>query len=205
MISNQIVRDLIEADLVVADLTDLNPNAFYELGIRHSAERPAIQIAKNGTDLPFDIHDLRTIFVDLANQNSIIAARVSLARAALEIKSQTYRVSNPITNANAAFEMRRSDDPRDRVLAELQDRLRSLEIGMRRMNLNVPSTANQSDLVNLLRWEASRMKYKGATIDEIERHLKGVAVGIGLDLQDLTANNDALELRTSLGQINVPY
>ena len=52
MIGDRVVSDIINAELVVADLTDLNPNAFYELGIRHSTERPTIHIAKAGTALP---------------------------------------------------------------------------------------------------------------------------------------------------------
>jgi len=54
MIGNRMISDIIHAELVVADLTDLNPNAFYELGIRHSREKPTIHVAKSGTQLPFD-------------------------------------------------------------------------------------------------------------------------------------------------------
>src|SRR5438105_4668276 len=54
MIGDRVISDIINAELVVADLTDLNPNAFYELGIRHSTEKPAIHVAKAGTGLPFD-------------------------------------------------------------------------------------------------------------------------------------------------------
>src|SRR5215475_2549614 len=54
MIGDRMISDVINADLVVADLTDLNPNAFYELGIRHSTEKPTIHIARSGTVLPFD-------------------------------------------------------------------------------------------------------------------------------------------------------
>ncbi len=36
MIGDRVITDVIKSSLVVADLTDLNPNAFYELGIRHS-------------------------------------------------------------------------------------------------------------------------------------------------------------------------
>src|SRR5438874_5386705 len=45
MIGDRVITDITHANLVVADLTDLNPNAFYELGIRHSAEKPAINLA----------------------------------------------------------------------------------------------------------------------------------------------------------------
>ena len=70
MISDRVVSDIIHADLVVADLTDLNANAFYELGIRHSTEKPTIHVAKAGTVLPFDTLAHRTIFVDLTDWHS---------------------------------------------------------------------------------------------------------------------------------------
>src|SRR5271165_2172238 len=51
MIGDRVISDIINAELVVADLTDLNPNAFYELGIRHSKEKSVIHVAKLGTQL----------------------------------------------------------------------------------------------------------------------------------------------------------
>lgn len=57
MISDRMISDIVNAELVVADLTDLNANAFYELGIRHAAEKPVIHVAKAGTVLPFDKRD----------------------------------------------------------------------------------------------------------------------------------------------------
>lgn len=46
---------LLKADLVLADISTLNPNAIYELGIRH-ALRPysTIIISEEGTEIPFD-------------------------------------------------------------------------------------------------------------------------------------------------------
>jgi hypothetical protein len=44
----------INAELVLADLTDLNANALYQLGIRHATQKPAIHVARFGTVLPFD-------------------------------------------------------------------------------------------------------------------------------------------------------
>ena len=45
------IGDVIDADRVVTDLTDPNPNAFYGLGVRHSTEKPTIHVAR-GTALP---------------------------------------------------------------------------------------------------------------------------------------------------------
>jgi hypothetical protein len=127
MITNRMILDIIHADLVVADLTDLNANAFYELGIRHSTERPVIHLARYGTPLPFDTATHRTIFVDLTEWQSIVRCRSQLARSARAIQDPEFRVSNPITQANASFKMRESADPRDLVLVQLQDRMRALE------------------------------------------------------------------------------
>ena len=43
-ITKQIIDHLINDALVVADLTDRNPNVFYELAIRHAVRKPIVQI-----------------------------------------------------------------------------------------------------------------------------------------------------------------
>ncbi len=123
MITDRVVTDIINAELVIADLTELNANAFYELGIRHSTELPTIHVAKEGTELPFDNMGHRAIFVDMTNWADIEEARATLARAARAITVPGYKVSNPITQANASFRMRKSEDPRDQLIAGLQTRL----------------------------------------------------------------------------------
>jgi hypothetical protein len=53
----QMYRELLQADLVVADLSTLNANALYELGVRH-ALRPytTIVISENKLMYPFDLN-----------------------------------------------------------------------------------------------------------------------------------------------------
>lgn len=62
MINTQIINRIIDDDLVIANLTDKNPNVMYELCLRHVVAKPIIHICENGTTLPFDIKDNRTIF-----------------------------------------------------------------------------------------------------------------------------------------------
>ena len=61
-INAQILKQIYNCDLVIANLTNLNPNVMYELAFRHSMGRPAIVIAQEGTKIPFDVIDSRTIF-----------------------------------------------------------------------------------------------------------------------------------------------
>ncbi len=61
-INDRVVRSVFEADLVIANLTNTNPNVMYELAIRYSFGKPAIVIAEEKTKLPFDVIDESTIF-----------------------------------------------------------------------------------------------------------------------------------------------
>ena len=122
MISDRMVSDIIRADLVVADLTDLNPNAFYELGIRHSRVKPVIHVARSGTVLPFDNASYRTIMVDVFGRQGIDRARTQLTTSARAIRAPDYKVSNPITQANASFQMLGSADLLDRVIQNPSER-----------------------------------------------------------------------------------
>lgn len=62
-ITPEIINHLIDDDLVIADLTTHNPNVFYELGIRHAAHKPFIHMIMEEQPIPFDIADMRTIFI----------------------------------------------------------------------------------------------------------------------------------------------
>lgn len=54
-ILKQIVEKINESDLVIAVLTDLNPNVWYELGIRHSLKNGTIMLIEDLQKVPFDI------------------------------------------------------------------------------------------------------------------------------------------------------
>ena len=54
-ILRDIVLDLDKADLVIADVTALNPNVMYELGLRHGFCKKTILITQDRSELPFDI------------------------------------------------------------------------------------------------------------------------------------------------------
>ena len=58
-----VIKHLIEDELVIADLTDHNANVFYELAVRHSVQKPVILLIEKPQKIPFDITTYRAIFL----------------------------------------------------------------------------------------------------------------------------------------------
>ena len=58
-ILQDIVEGIYQADVIIADLTGLNPNVFYELGLAHAMNKKVIIITQDLTELPFDIKSYR--------------------------------------------------------------------------------------------------------------------------------------------------
>jgi hypothetical protein len=90
------------------------------------------------------------IHAELVVADSIESGRAQLARSARAIAEPDYRVTNPITQANASFLMRESADPRDRVIAELRERISSIETRLSEPRLefrHVPDNRFDIDLL----------------------------------------------------------
>ena len=60
-----ILRDIIDSiansDLIIADLTDINPNVFYELGIAHALDKPVLLLTQDIAEVPFDLKSYRIL------------------------------------------------------------------------------------------------------------------------------------------------
>lgn len=62
LIQSTIVNDLLEADLVIADLTEHNPNVMFELGMRMAEDKPVVLIKAQGTGPLFDVDNMLRVF-----------------------------------------------------------------------------------------------------------------------------------------------
>jgi len=64
-ITEQMFREIINADLCVAVLTGQNPNVFYELALAQAIGKPVVILLEKSEETPFDVQDLRCVRYDL--------------------------------------------------------------------------------------------------------------------------------------------
>jgi hypothetical protein len=131
-ITNQVIELLLSADLVVANLTELNPNVMYELAVRHAARKPVVTIAEVGTALPFDLRDERTI--EYRNDMAGVPELRRMLAVAAEEALDDREPDNPVYRAAQTQVMREvapTDDQRF-----MFDRLDRLEALMRDVSSN---------------------------------------------------------------------
>jgi hypothetical protein len=132
-ITTQIIERLKDADLVIADLTAGNPNVYYELSLRHAVGKPVIHMARDGTAIPFDVFDSRTIFFTLECRRAE-AAREELKKQITRVQEPDYKPSNPIIEAIGIIALRASEQPNERQLAELMLKVDHLSANVAALN-----------------------------------------------------------------------
>ena len=115
IVTEALIAKIFEADLVVADLTGLNPNVMYELAVRHASGKPVIQILEEGQELPFDIRSQNTLYFacDLAGR----AEAVRMIQAAEEAVHRTSDLGNPIKRTVELRALAASNKGQDSIVA----------------------------------------------------------------------------------------
>jgi hypothetical protein len=66
-IIDQIWQGINTSKILVAELTNRNPNVFYELGLAHALNKPVVLICSNESDVPFDLQHIRVIYYDVTD------------------------------------------------------------------------------------------------------------------------------------------
>lgn len=70
----KIREQIVEARVLIADITGRNPNVFYELGLAHALEKPVILLTQDhAEDVPTDIRHLEFIRYDLSEHVQLLA------------------------------------------------------------------------------------------------------------------------------------
>ena len=92
-----ILEALNKANVVIADLTDNNPNVFYELGVRHTLSNRTILIAQGEEHIPFDLKPYPTTFYSKSLTN-IEEFKNDIKKKLQDIEKNPDRSDNPVAD-----------------------------------------------------------------------------------------------------------
>lgn len=125
MISLQIIENIYDSDLVIADLTNHNPNVYYELAVRHAVNKPYIQLIHKDQQLPFDLKDIRTIQYDF-HVKHVDDAKKKL-KELLNNVGKLGEMANPISTAINFKALKPSENPIAYVIPQIMQTLSSIQ------------------------------------------------------------------------------
>ena len=97
MIDRQIISRLRDAELVIADLATSNPNAFYEIGIRHMVGKPIVHMQQDTENIPFDVSLYSAVKYSMESVENIDRAIAELDRHVQAATDPEHEIDNPVT------------------------------------------------------------------------------------------------------------
>lgn len=199
-IIDKILRNLVECEMAVCDLSSRNPNVMYELGIRQAYGKKVVLIQDEKSQPIFDVSAINTVFYNsrriyedvIASQNNISEAIISTA------KEDSISLMSIANMRPATIEVQSENDDKqisEKLLLSILSTVRRLEQSqvMQSRKLNVPITSNDYilaryfDLQNDIDKAISRQKVDK---DELNYYRKKISFFISELLHDSNMLSD---------------
>ncbi|QQR97955.1 MAG: hypothetical protein IPK18_14250 [Sphingobacteriales bacterium] len=130
IITTQIIEHIVDAELVIADLTEKKPNVFYELAIRHAIRKPLVQMIRKGDIIPFDVAATRIIQFDLRNLDSVASAKEEITNQIKSLEAGNSDFHNPISVSLDLKVLKESGNVEERSLADIVEAVSDLRIAV---------------------------------------------------------------------------
>ncbi|HVE69352.1 MAG TPA: hypothetical protein VNB64_12305 [Solirubrobacteraceae bacterium] len=130
-IPTQVIDHVLTAKGAVADLTGANPNVYWELAVRHTAQLPVVLIASESEKgkMPADLFSMRTIFFDETSLKSSSAARDDVAKH-LSNAVTGGKVDSPVSTSINLMKLAEGTDV-EQTLATILGSIESLQRDVR--------------------------------------------------------------------------
>lgn len=174
IITSQIIQEIVDAPLVIADLSERNPNVFYELAIRHVTRKPLISMISSGEPIPFDVQATRIIQYDLSDLDTVDQAREAIAKQVESMMEENYTpYDNPVSSALELKLLKESKNPEQRSIAEVMQAISDLR---NQVNLlSRPKSSQEDEMIQskrrMLKDLYEKRAYATAELKEVKSRL----------------------------------
>ena len=174
-ITESIRQAIQSAPLLIADVTDANPNVMYEVGFAQAQKKPLILIAKSSRAIPFDLAGFLVHIYDIADPAEFINRLSETIQNALKNPHEFVFSERPKRKTKDSVFISYSHHDRD-YLERLLVHLKPLE---------------KEGLIDL--WVDTRLHAGDRWKKEIEKVLEGATVAILLVSADFLASDFIIE------------
>ena len=138
-ITQTIIDHLENSELVIADISEHNPNVFFEMGYRTRTKKPIIHLKEKSENLPFDVTTIRTLEYDLTDLDSVEEIKNRLIK--------TIETFNYSENAEASVTEETTESPSSAimpVLYQILDSISDVKNEIKNINTETISTVIRS-------------------------------------------------------------
>jgi len=94
-INQKVIQYIFSSDVILADLTEWNPNVFYELGVAHAIDNKTILIIQKHEKLPFDVSPYKCIHYEQTAEG-LEELRECIIETLKSIEEWRQHSSNPV-------------------------------------------------------------------------------------------------------------
>jgi hypothetical protein len=123
LITPQVMKAVMESDLVVADLSGPNASVFYELSLRHAIGKPVVHLIREDERIPFDVRDFRTIQYSTQSWDSLESTKRQLRDHIQATEKPGYVLVSPISTAVTLDALARQAPQAEKGYAPILERI----------------------------------------------------------------------------------
>lgn len=207
IITSQVIQHIITDSLVIADLTEYNPNVFYELAIRHALRKPFIHLIQEGERIPFDVANTRTIHVNHRDLDSVDSAKNEIINQTKSLEEDASNIETPFSVSLDLQALRQSEKPEERSLADLVAVVSDINTGLGKLEVKID--ASREFTVEQIRASAAKLQHRVDDLDTPKRSSHNEARIRKFMLRDIGRMGLAPEMKllisTSLFRDSLPW
>jgi len=170
IITSQIIQHIVDAQLVVADLTEKNPNVFYELALRHAIRKPLVQLIEKGEIIPFDVAATRIIQFDIKDLDSVHTAKAEILSQVKSLEAGKNESHNPVSVSLDLKMLKESSNAEERSLADIVEAISDLRLSIASVDkrLNTPEVLQTPKQVEDIKNMIETLSFKTSNQSELD-------------------------------------